>query len=130
MAGAEVPDVETSRRIGKAAIAVLIALAADSGFGVLESVWRRSVCLRDLARLPAPVIETFCRCDPQLARSRYAARSSTRAPGHFDRQRLEDAELWTGEAAQPVAGGWPVVEVETTHALDVAALVRRIGAAR
>jgi glucokinase len=126
MASLEVTDVETSRRIGRAAIGAMLAVAADSGFGVVESVWRRSISLPDLAALPAPVVEVFCRCDAQLARSRYSERAGIRAPGHFDKDRLTDDELWQGEAAEPVRGDWPVLEVDTSRALDVGALVRPV----
>lgn len=126
MAEVDVPDVETSRRLGAAAIRAMLALATDSGFGVLESVWRRTISLPDLSRLPAPIIEVFCRCDPELARSRYRLRSSDRATGHFDRERLGDVDLWTGESAQPVAGAWPLLEVDTGGATDIASIVARV----
>jgi len=129
MASLDVPDVAASRRLGRAAIAALFAAAAESGFGVLESVWRRSVSLPDLMKLPAPKIEVFCRCDPELARSRYRQRSGDRVAGHFDQERLADVELWAGEAAQPIAGEWPILEVDTGAALDLRALVARVAAA-
>jgi len=126
MATMDVPDVDTSRRIGQAAIRALIAVARDSGFGVIESVWRRTTSLADLSGLPAPIVEVFCRCDPALARSRYGRRSSKRGAGHFDEARFLDDELWTGEPAEPVRGGWPVVEVDTTGALDAMRACQRV----
>lgn len=125
MSSIDVPNVEASSRLGRAAIAALLAVAIESGFGVIESVWRRTHSLPDLSALPAPVVEVFCRCDPALARSRYGLRASQRAPGHFDRDRHADDQLWTGEAAAPVAGDWPVLEVDTSGALDVTELSRR-----
>ncbi len=122
----DVPDVEASRRVGRAAIATLMALAIDSGFGVVESVWRRSLSLPDLSRLSAPIVEVFCRCDPELARARYDARSGGRAAGHFDRERLLDGDLWSGEPAEPVRGAWPVIEVDTAIAVNAADLCSRI----
>ncbi|HEY8679072.1 MAG TPA: AAA family ATPase [Candidatus Dormibacteraeota bacterium] len=126
MASLEVPDVEASKRLGKAVFAALFGVAIDSGFGVIESVWRRKHSLPDLSTLPAPVVEVFCRCDPALARSRYGLRAGQRAPGHFDRDRHADDELWTGEAAVPVAGDWPVLEVDTTGILNVGEINRRV----
>ena len=128
MANRQVPDVETSKSIGKAAISSLLALAADSGFGVLESVWRRSASLADLSRLPSPIVEVFCRCDPEAAKARYRERAMTRAAGHFDQERLADEELWYGEPAQPVAGGWPLMKVDTNQAIDLADLLKRVAA--
>ena len=73
-----VPDVAASRVVGRASVAALLAVAAESGGAVLESVWHRSYALDDLRRLPGPVVEVFCRCDPALAASRYASRAASR----------------------------------------------------
>jgi hypothetical protein len=51
----------------------------------------------------------------------------TRA-GHFDGERADD-ELSGAEVNQPVAGGWPVVEVDTGAPVDVAAVAARVRAA-
>lgn len=84
----DVPDVASSQQVGRASVAALLAVAAENGSGVLESVWHRSYAVPDLARLPGPVVEVFCRCDRDVA--------------------------------EPVAGGWPVLEVDTNVAVDVA----------
>lgn len=123
-----VPDVETSRTVGRASVAVLLAVAAESGSAVLESAWHRSRAAGDLARLPGHVVEVFCRCDHNTARRRYRERSHTRQAGHFDAERL-DSELSNDEVARPVAAGWPVIEVDTTTTVDLADVVRRIGLA-
>jgi hypothetical protein len=52
-------------------------------------------------------------------------RSARRPAGYHDAERSA-AELWNGEVGLPVAGGWPVLEVDTGVAVDVAALARRI----
>ena len=70
-----VPDVAASRVVGRASVAALLAVAAESGGAVLESVWHRSYALDDLRGLPGPVVEVFCRCDPALAAERYALRA-------------------------------------------------------
>ncbi len=120
-----VPDVETSRLVGRAASVALLALAAEAGRGVLEALWHRSRALPALRALPGDVVEVFCRCDRPVAERRYRARAGTRHAGHFDAQRVPE-ELWNDELAQPVAGGWPVVEVDTTGPVDVDAVVRRV----
>lgn len=124
----DVPDVEASRLVGGASVASLLAVAADAGSGVLESAWHRSRAAEDLCALPGPIVEVFCRCDRGTAARRYAQRASTRAAGHFDSERDPD-ELWNDEVAAPVGGGWPVVEVDTTSPVNVAAVIRRIEAA-
>jgi predicted kinase len=123
-----VPDTDTSRLLGRASVAALYAVAAQSEGAVLESVWHRSRTLPDLQRLGGNLVEVFCRCDARLAAQRYAARACSRPPGHFDRLRTP-AELWNDEVAQPVAGGWPVLEVATDAPVDLEPLLRQIQAA-
>jgi predicted kinase len=124
-----VPDVEASRRIGGAAVAVMLAVAAESPVGaVLESSFFRSKAVVDLARLPGPVIEVFCRCRREVASARYTARAGSRGAGHFDHQRRPD-ELWNVEVAQPVGGAWPVIEIDTNEPVDAGPVVLAIRAA-
>ena len=120
-----VPDVETSKRLGQAAMAAMYSLAAvaPSG-GVLESNFR-AASVNELQSLPGTVVEIFCRCDRELALARYRARSSTRHPGHFDSLRTDD-ELWNTEVTSPVCGGWPYLEVDTSHPVDVSELIVRL----
>jgi hypothetical protein len=121
-----VPDVPASRTIGRASVAALLAVAAEAPCGaILESVWHRSYSLTDLSGLPGNMVEVFCRCDPVVAAQRYARRAGTRDAGHFDAERTA-GELWNDEVARPVAGGWPVIEVDTGSPVDVDALVARI----
>jgi predicted kinase len=118
------PDLARSRKLGRAAVGVLLAVAGSVGRGVLESVWygyARAV----VARLPGPTVEVFCRCDPAVLRSRFAARSTGRGAGYFDSQRSPE-ELWNDEVGSPLAGGWPVLEVDTGAEVDVSALARRV----
>jgi predicted kinase len=124
----EVPDVEASRELGRAAVAALHAVARDSGCGVLESAWHRSRAVEQLVGLPGPIVEVFCRCDRSVAEARYRARAATRAAGHFDGER-QSSELWNDEVAAPVAGGWPVLEVDTNSAVDVDVVLAGIRAA-
>ena len=70
-------------------------------------------------------MEVFCRVDREVARTRYEARAGSRHAGHFDSIRSAE-ELWNDEVSEPVAGGWPFLEVDTTKPADVADVVRRI----
>jgi predicted kinase len=124
----DVPDVDTSRTLGRAAVAALYAVAAETGHGVLESAWHRKHAVIDLAALPGAVVEVFCRCDQDLAHARYVSRLATRVAGHFDGDRLP-AELWNEDVGEPVAGGWPVIEVDTNTPVDVEVLIARVEAA-
>lgn len=117
-----VPDLEASRRLGRAAVAVLLAAAVDMPRGaVLESVFHRSAAAGGLAALPGRVVEVFCRCPRAVLEDRYRARAGSRQAGYFDRSRSPE-ELWNPEVAEPVAGGWPVLEVDTSSPVDIASL--------
>jgi predicted kinase len=118
-------DVEASRSLGRAAFRAVFAVAAESSAGaVLEAPFHRTAA-GDIARLPGTVIEVFCRCDRDVALRRYRARAASRQPGHFDTVR-KDHELWNDDVARPVAGGWPVIEVDTNRPVDVTALAAEI----
>lgn len=122
-----VPNIETSRLIGTASVA-LLAVAAETPGAVLESVWHRSRALAGLRRLPGNIAEVFCGYDPQIARQRYALRAGTRDAGHFDAERAS-GKLWNDEVALPVAGGWPVIEIDTSGPVEADSVIERIRAA-
>src|SRR5438067_640234 len=122
------PDVAASRRLGSAAMKVLIASAAESGSGVLDGSWLRDRTPQMVRQLPGPVVEVFCRCDQELLEERYRARSAQRGAGHFDGQRSW-AELWGEQTAEPVGGGWPVIEAVTAQQVDAAWFARQVRAA-
>jgi predicted kinase len=116
------PDVETSKELGAAAIEVMLAVAAASPAGaVLDCNFRRSIAVGELRRMPGTVVEVFCRLDEDVAWERFEARAGTRHPGHFDAERAK-GEPWGDEVTEPVAGGWPLLEVDTQEAVDVAAV--------
>ena len=89
----------------------------------------------NLTEVPDPVpgggevvVEVFCRCDRALAARRDARRGGTRPAGHFDARRTP-GEIWNDDVARPVAGGWPVLEVDTTGPVGIGSLAARIRAA-
>jgi predicted kinase len=121
-----VPDLDASRQVGRAAVAAMLAIAAESPSGaVVESNFYRSRAVADLRRLPGRVVEVFCRVDREVARTRYEARAGSRHAGHFDTIRSAE-ELWNDEVSEPVAGGWPLLEVDTTEPANVPDAVRLI----
>lgn len=118
-------NVDVSRVLGRAAVAALLAVATDARVAVLDSVWHRSEAAEQLHRLPGAKVEVFCSCDQEIVGRRYRERARLRGPGHFDRQRTPD-ELWNSEVAVPLAGGWPVLEVDTSNPVDIPGLTARI----
>lgn len=124
-----VRSVEESRRVGGASISVLLALAQANGRGVLESNWSAPLATEAFRNLSGNIVEVFCEVDPPESRRRYLDRASSRHPGHFDRDRGNDWSLWEAPATQPVAGGWPVIRLDTSVSVDIDALSRDVGAA-
>lgn len=113
-------SVEQSRRLGEIAVRILLRLARDCPGAVIDSTWYDYT--RPLvAELPGRVVEVRCRVARATARARYAARS--RGAGHLDDRRRED-ELW-GRPVEPLGVG-PLIEVDTEHPVDIAALAARI----
>lgn len=118
------PDVEASRQVGRAAVKAMLAVAATSPPGaVIESNFYRSAAREELRRLPGTIVEVFCRCDASVAAERYRARAGTRLAGHFDSVRTTD-ELWNDEVNEPVAAGWPLLDVDTNTAVDIGSVLR------
>jgi predicted kinase len=121
-----VADSAASQQFGRVSMAVLFRLAADSSVGaVIEANFRRSKSVREISGLPGTVIEVHCRCSRAVALDRYRSRQSSRHPGHFDAAR-SDAELWDADMVGPLAGGWPVFEVDTDRPVDVPAVLRAV----
>ncbi len=114
-----VPDVDASKCIGQAAIGVMYVVAGASLIGaVLEAIFYRCASVAGLQGLPGSVVEVFCRCDREIALARYRQRSEHRHPGHVDLQRV-----WNDEVTVPVAGGWAVLEINTTRPVNISAVV-------
>jgi hypothetical protein len=99
--------------------------AAASGGAVLEANLHRSVSRVDIEALPGLIIEVFCRCDRDVALTRYREPSEQRHPGHFDDRRTDD-ELWNDEVTTPVADEWAVLEVNTDHPVDISMVINDI----
>jgi adenylate kinase family enzyme len=124
-----VEDVDASKLIGRAAIAAMLGVAVESPTGaILEANFHRTMAAADLTRLPGDVIEIFCACPRELCLARYARREG-RASGHFDSERT-DQDLWNDDVAHPVAGNWPVIEVDTSDVVDFDHLIRVIDLSR
>lgn len=121
------PDYESSHRLGAITMQVLRALMRDVGFGVYDSPWRPQFDLADLARLPPPLVEVFCDCDPAVRLQRIHDRRGTRHPVHFD---LEHAAASAREeqdpTGRPLGGPWPLIRVDATGAVAIVELAEQV----
>jgi predicted kinase len=110
--------VAASRRLGKAAVLVMLRAARTCPGAVLDSTWFDYAL--PLARtLPGRLIEVHCTVPLELARARYLARAGRRHAGHLDGAR-SDQELWGEPSCSPGLG--PVVVVDTSGPVDIAEL--------
>lgn len=117
------PTVEASRRLGRAAVMAMLALARSAPGAVLDSTFY-PYTVSYLTELPGTLIELRCRCPREVAAARYRARSATRHAGHLDDERPGD-ELWNRHHLTPL-GLWPLIEVDTTRPVDIGRLAERI----
>lgn len=125
--------VEFSRLLGLAALDVMYAVAADCPAAILEANFHAGFARPRIAALPGPIVEVFCRCDRELAQRRLFDRAagrpgSGRHPVHHDTQ-VDPASFYTADTTEPVAGGWPVIQVDTPVPVDLDALVGRVRSA-
>jgi predicted kinase len=142
-------DLAWSRRLGAATMELLWALAADSPAAVLEAnFWSDHPLNGERVRaLGARTVEVHCSCPLEECLRRYEARAATRHSVHvLDRELGLAAEAASSggaaaharpvladepladtfaRSAQPMRLG-PVVTVDTTRPVDVAALAASV----
>ena len=112
--------VEQSRQMGVAAVHAVLRAARGCPAAVIDSTWF-PYSLPLVRALAGPFVEVRCRVDVTVARERYRRR--VRDERHLDSLRPEE-ELW-GKDVPPLGVG-PLMEVETTRAVDAAALAQAI----
>lgn len=120
-------SVADSAQLGRAAAQVVLTLARHAPSAVLENAWPADYAVAELLALPgapASIVEVFCRVPKEVAWQRYRQRTG-RHPGHFDSLR-EAGQLYPERQLRPLAGGWPVVEADTSRPVDVARLLVEI----
>ena len=123
-------DRAQRHRLSRASDEVLFRLAASSGGAVLVNWWDHDTPPARLASLTDAVVEVFCDCPVEVARTRFMARG--RHPGHLDHLRTaeEDDEVTRRlrESYRGPLGLDPLVTVDTTRPVDVAALLEEVRA--
>lgn len=122
-------DLESSRRLGGAAMELLWRLAAECPAAVLEANFRsQSDYERDrIAHLCEHPVEVYCRVPLELAAARYSERGARREHHEVHVLRSITTNALT-EFEMPFNLG-PVLEVDTTATVDINALAERVLAA-
>jgi predicted kinase len=117
--------VADSRRLGKAAVLVMLRVARQCPGAVLDSTWY-DYALPLAQDLPGQLAVVHCIVPRPVARARYRARAAHRHEGHLDTAR-SDTELW-GQPSRPPQLG-PVVPVDTSGPVNIALLIAALGTA-
>ncbi len=126
-------DLEWSQRLGRAAHVVMYALVADMAAVIVESHFWPGVSEPDLVALGRPLVQICCRCPVDVAVERYRLRATSpdRHPGHRPEHQDDEATArWRNVDPRPLDLPGPLVEVDTTRPVDIAALgaqVRALG---
>jgi predicted kinase len=125
-------DRDWSTTLGRAAHVVMLALARQHDVVILESYFWPEVGGPELLALQRPLVEVWCSCPPALAYDRFVARAAAgdRHRGHLpSHAAAEHLARWRHATARPLGLGGPVVTVDTSGAVDVAAVVAEVRAA-
>ncbi|MBT9329452.1 AAA family ATPase [Paracidobacterium acidisoli] len=119
-------DLDFSRRLSVAAMETLLALAPHCPDVVLEANFRpRSEQERGrLAALPGRIVEVYCRLPLEEAVRRFAERAERER--HHPAHALKTMPLERMAEYDAPVGLGKVIEVDTSRALDVEALVERV----
>jgi len=112
--------IRQSRELGAAAVFAVLRAARGCPGAVIDSTWF-PYSLPLVRDLPGPRVEIRCRVDIAVARERYRRR--VRDERHLDALRSEE-ELWGAQVA-PLGVG-PLIEVDSTIPVDIAALAKRV----
>jgi predicted kinase len=122
-------DLGQSQRLGRAAFAVIFAIARshlETGPGaVLEANFGRGVSEAGLRPLVAAsrAVVVHCTAPREVLVERYRARAGHRHPGHHDLPRLEQGPSWLDPpATEPPDLGVPCLRVDTNEPWDLAAI--------
>jgi thymidylate kinase len=119
-----------SKTLSRAADAALVRIAQDLEAAVLDNYWHADTVDELLSPLPRPLVEVFCRCDPEVAFARFTVRR--RHPGHADDEIAPTVTRdWMHKAAAtfPLGTLGPVVEVDAERPVDVGSVAARVRAA-
>jgi predicted kinase len=119
-------DLQWSRKIGGAAWTLLWKLAERAPAAVIEANFRPdSTYERErLTRLDAHIVEVFCHSPFEELVQRFRARALTAHEAHPLR---EMPASWATELNRPMGLG-PVIDVDTTLPVDIAALATQVNA--
>ena len=116
-----VGDMEWSRRIGQAAIALQYDAMSTVRSAVVDSALWTGVSEPEVEALGLHLIQLHCRCPFEVARARYFDRvaAGERHAGHRDEEMTEDSYERFRPLVEPLRLRAPTVEVNTAEPTDI-----------
>jgi predicted kinase len=126
-------DVEWSRRLGRAAYALLFAFCCElltigRSVAVESNFFARSQEAEFQSLPPHRLVQVCCTAPLEVLLERYAGR--TRHPGHVDDERaVELRERFESGTHSPLALEGELIHVDTSRPVDLEALAGRVQAA-
>ncbi|HET8929764.1 MAG TPA: AAA family ATPase [Acidimicrobiales bacterium] len=126
-----VRDADWSRQIGRAAIALQYDAMRTHRSAVVDSALWTGLSEPEIEAFGLPLVQVYCRCPFEVARARYFERISVgeRHVGHRDDEMTDADYEKFRPLLEPLALAAPLVEVDTTTPVDIAATVAAIRAA-
>lgn len=121
-------DADWSRRVGRAAIALQYDAMVAHRYAVVDSALWTGVAEPEIEALGLELVQVYCRCPFEVARTRYFERvaAGERHPGYREEEMTEaDYENFL-PLVEPLALAAPLVEVDTTTPVDIDATVAAI----
>ena len=118
-------SLEWSQQLGTSAFNIMFALADGMPQVMLEAYFQAKFAVPQLHAMNRPLLQVYCRCPIELAVDRYRKRivDPHRHPGHLLEHQVEsEIEKWASISQDPLQLDGPLIEVDTTHPIDVDAL--------
>lgn len=112
---------------GRAAVNVMLGLAARAPEVVLESFFWPGLSEPDLVGLRRPLVQVHCRCDPALARARFEGRALA-GQRHSVHHAMDDWERFADRGGLLDLPG-PLITAHTSAPLDAAHVAAQVRAA-
>lgn len=127
-------DADWARELGRAAFGIMYAVLDDLvGDVIFEAHFHRGIAEATLEATGHDLVQVYCSCPPEVAWERYQRRRDepTRHPGHHPEHQDEMATAeWRDQPPEPLDLDGPLIVVDTTRPVDIAALTSQVDDAR
>jgi predicted kinase len=117
---------DRSKELSRAADAAMAVAARKEGAAVLDNFWHPESVVAMLAPLGGRCVEVCCLCPAEMAYERFRRRQ--RHAGHADDENVTGLEDFVAYARLLPLRVGPVIEVDTSRAVDIGLVAQRVRA--